>query len=266
MKQSIKVICNKCGYTWEYKGKHEYHTKCPICHATVWLKPKLPVKKEGIKLKCPRCNYEWVYTGKRVYAQCPSCITYIKLPNVSVKVSEIPRIRNPAITRLENAFGVRIREDLASLLEKYEQMPITGYSMYAIYLALSYVVLREKAGIPVKEFIKELRKMGISLSINNIKNILQKLGIKLKPIDITSLVNRYAKLLVADEKVIQKAKEIAVQLNKLGGKNPVAVALSSIHIADKFYGSDSIQMKDLVKFGVTEATIQNHVRMWLKSI
>jgi ribosomal protein S27E/DNA-binding transcriptional MerR regulator len=266
MKQGIKVTCSKCGYTWIYKGKHQYHTKCPVCHASVWLKLKLPAMKEGIKLKCPLCNYEWVYTGKRAYAQCPSCITYIRLPNISVKASEIPKIRNPAITRIEKAFGIRIREDLASLIEEYEKISITGYSRYAMYLALAYVIIREKLGIPVKEFIKELRKMGISLSINDIKNILQKLGIKLKPIDIISLVDRYAKLLVADEKITQKAKEIAVQLNKLGGKNPVAVALSSIHIADKFYGSESIQMKDLVKFGVTEVTIRNYRRMWLKML
>ena len=32
---SIMLTCNSCNHKWPYKGKADYYTSCPKCHANV---------------------------------------------------------------------------------------------------------------------------------------------------------------------------------------------------------------------------------------
>jgi rubrerythrin len=35
MSEGIKLVCNKCGYTWYYKGKRTVYATCPNCYKKV---------------------------------------------------------------------------------------------------------------------------------------------------------------------------------------------------------------------------------------
>lgn len=43
--KGIEIICPKCEYAWNYKGKSKYYTSCPRCRANIKLKQEI-VKNE----------------------------------------------------------------------------------------------------------------------------------------------------------------------------------------------------------------------------
>jgi len=34
----LKLKCEKCGYTWYYKGKRTFYAQCPNCYSRVKIK------------------------------------------------------------------------------------------------------------------------------------------------------------------------------------------------------------------------------------
>jgi len=42
----MRVKCNHCTYTWEYKGNSEYYITCPHCRYKVNIKKCVVVQNE----------------------------------------------------------------------------------------------------------------------------------------------------------------------------------------------------------------------------
>jgi hypothetical protein len=71
----VRLQCKHCGHEWEYKGKSEFYTNCPICHYMVNVKKGKEEDRERtrILIECEKCGYSWEYSGKRDIARCPEC-------------------------------------------------------------------------------------------------------------------------------------------------------------------------------------------------
>ena len=41
----MKLKCKPCGYSWGYKGEHEFWATCPRCRSKV----RIPKKEVGVK-------------------------------------------------------------------------------------------------------------------------------------------------------------------------------------------------------------------------
>lgn len=36
----MKLICQRCGYEWDYKGASEWYTSCPRCRTSINVRKK----------------------------------------------------------------------------------------------------------------------------------------------------------------------------------------------------------------------------------
>jgi transcription initiation factor TFIIIB Brf1 subunit/transcription initiation factor TFIIB len=171
------------------------------------------------------------------------------------------------VRHMEKQFKIPIRKEVKELFAKYKNnLQCIGYSRYDVYVAFCYLILKNKVNMPLMEFLKYTSLFGFDVNVSNIYKILEKLNINPKPVDLQLLVERYGKQLKLDKKVIQKAKEIVVKLNNLGGKNPVPIALASLYLANLIVNLKSLELRELTKFGTTEVSIRKYIKEGMKTL
>jgi ribosomal protein L37E len=45
--QTVSLVCQRCGHSWQYKGHNPYVAICSYCKTTVQIRKQISLKKIG---------------------------------------------------------------------------------------------------------------------------------------------------------------------------------------------------------------------------
>lgn len=91
MGKGKKLLCQRCGYVWNYTGESKYFTSCPKCRTSVNVKGKYIIayrkgkyvrmrklREEPIEVTCPRCHKKrWTMANERCLCfRCEKWFTF----------------------------------------------------------------------------------------------------------------------------------------------------------------------------------------------
>jgi transcription initiation factor TFIIIB Brf1 subunit/transcription initiation factor TFIIB len=174
-------------------------------------------------------------------------------------------IEHSFIRYLEKQLNVSFKDEFLNLLKQYE-FKLQGYSKQEIFITLTYIILKQKLQLPIREFLSYARIWGLNIDMSRLYEVMKRINNILKVkhllIDIDYLVERYGKNLGMTESEIKEAQKIANILNDKGGKHPIPVALASLIIVAEKNGRKMNRRQLAYNFGTTDVTVCNYIRKW----